>query len=58
MGQGVDVEFQVGRRHDLGGEVGLLGTIKRTDDREAIKPYMYVHAKDGKWAVLHNPLTN
>ena len=37
---------------------GLLGTIKRTDDREAIKPYLYVHAKDGKWAVLHNPLTN
>jgi branched-chain amino acid transport system substrate-binding protein len=37
---------------------GLLGTIKRTDDREAVKPYMYVHAKDGKWAVLHNPLTN
>ncbi|HKV00398.1 MAG TPA: ABC transporter substrate-binding protein [Vineibacter sp.] len=37
---------------------GLLGKIKRTDDREAVKPYMYVHAKDGKWAVLHNPLTN
>ncbi len=37
---------------------GLLGTIKRTDDREAVKPYMYVHAKDGKWVVLHNPLTN
>jgi branched-chain amino acid transport system substrate-binding protein len=37
---------------------GLLGKIKRTADREAIKPYMYVHAKDGKWAVLHNPLTN
>jgi branched-chain amino acid transport system substrate-binding protein len=37
---------------------GLLGTIKRTPDREAIKPYMYVHAKDGKWVVLHNPLTN
>ena len=37
---------------------GLLGTIKRTADREAVKPYMYVYAKDGKWAVLHNPLTN
>ena len=37
---------------------GLLGTIKRTEDREAVKPYMYVHAKDGKWVVLHNPLTN
>lgn len=37
---------------------GLLGKIKRTADREAIKPYMYVHAKDGKWVVLHNPVTN
>ncbi len=37
---------------------GLLGKSKRTDDREAVKPYMYVHAKDGKWAVLFNPLTN
>jgi branched-chain amino acid transport system substrate-binding protein len=37
---------------------GLLGTTKRTDDREAEKPYLFVHAKDAKWAVLHNPLTN
>ncbi|HEX2890212.1 ABC transporter substrate-binding protein [Vineibacter terrae] len=37
---------------------GLLGKSKRTEDREAVKPYMYVHAKDGKWAVLFNPLTN
>jgi branched-chain amino acid transport system substrate-binding protein len=37
---------------------GLLGKSKRTDDREAVKPYLYVHAKDGKWVVLHNPVTN
>jgi branched-chain amino acid transport system substrate-binding protein len=37
---------------------GLLGKSKRTDDREAVKPYLYVYAKDGKWVVLHNPTTN
>jgi branched-chain amino acid transport system substrate-binding protein len=37
---------------------GLLGMSKRTEDREAEKPYLFVHAKDAKWAVLHNPLTN
>lgn len=34
---------------------GLLGKIQRTDEGEAIKPYVYVHAKSGSWAVLHNP---
>ncbi len=34
---------------------GLLGTIKRTPEGEAIKPYLYVHAKKGQWAVLHDP---
>ena len=34
---------------------GLLGKIGRTADREAIKPYLYVHAKDGSWQVLHKP---
>ena len=34
---------------------GLLGTIKRTDDREAIKPYLFVQAKKGAWTVLHDP---
>ena len=34
---------------------GLLGTIKRHEDGEATKPYVYVHAKDGNWAVLHDP---
>ena len=34
---------------------GLLGTIRRTSDREAVKPFMFVHAKDAKWQVLHTP---
>ncbi len=34
---------------------GLLGVSKRTDDREAVKPYLFVHAKAGKWVVLHTP---
>ena len=25
------------------------------DDREAVKPYLFVHAKAGKWEVLHTP---
>jgi branched-chain amino acid transport system substrate-binding protein len=33
---------------------GLLGKIGRKD-REAIKPYLYVHAKGGSWVVLHKP---
>lgn len=35
---------------------GLMGTTRRTDDREADKPYLFVHAKGGSWQVLHNPL--
>ena len=34
---------------------GLIGTIVREDDGEATKPYLYVHAQDGQWAVLHDP---
>ena len=34
---------------------GLLGEIQRTDEGEAVKPYVYVHAADGNWAVLHDP---
>jgi branched-chain amino acid transport system substrate-binding protein len=37
---------------------GLLGTSKRTPDREAVKPYLFVHAKAGKWEVLHTPAVN
>lgn len=35
---------------------GLIGTVKRTPDREAEKPFLFVYAKDAKWAVLHNPM--
>jgi branched-chain amino acid transport system substrate-binding protein len=34
---------------------GLLGKVGRTPDREAIKPFLYVHAKGGSWVVLHKP---
>jgi branched-chain amino acid transport system substrate-binding protein len=34
---------------------GLLGTVGRTSDREAIKPFLYVHAKGGSWVVLFKP---
>jgi len=34
---------------------GLLGVTTRSEDREANKPYLFVHAKDSKWAVLHTP---
>lgn len=34
---------------------GLLGQIMRTPEREAVKPYLFVHAKKGQWAVLHDP---
>jgi branched-chain amino acid transport system substrate-binding protein len=35
---------------------GLLGVTKRSDDREADKPYLFVQAKGNSWVVLHNPL--
>jgi branched-chain amino acid transport system substrate-binding protein len=35
---------------------GLLGTTRRTADREAEKPYLFVRAKNGQWIVYHNPL--
>jgi branched-chain amino acid transport system substrate-binding protein len=34
---------------------GLLGKSKRTPDREAVKPFLFVNAKSGSWAVLHTP---
>lgn len=34
---------------------GLLGITKR-EDREAEKPFVFVRAKNGQWAVYHNPL--
>ena len=37
---------------------GLLGKVGRTDDREAIKPFLFVQAKGGAWTVAHTPATN
>jgi branched-chain amino acid transport system substrate-binding protein len=34
---------------------GLIGKSKRTPDREAIKPFLFVHAKGANWEVLHKP---
>ncbi len=34
---------------------GLLGKSKRTDDREALKPFLFVQARNGAWTVLHDP---
>lgn len=35
---------------------GLLGKSRRTPDREAVKPFLFVQAKAGKWEVLHTPV--
>jgi branched-chain amino acid transport system substrate-binding protein len=35
---------------------GLMGDTKRTDDREADKPFLFVQAKGNDWVILHNPL--
>ena len=37
---------------------GLLGTVGRTADREAVKPFLFVQAKGGAWAVAHKPAAN
>ena len=34
---------------------GLLGKVGRTDDREAVKPFLFVKATKGEWAVAHKP---
>ena len=34
---------------------GLLGKVRRGNDREAIKPFLFVQAKGGSWAVAHTP---
>jgi len=34
---------------------GLLGKVGRTEDREAVKPYLFVQAKGGNWVVAHTP---
>jgi branched-chain amino acid transport system substrate-binding protein len=40
---------------NLGDTIGLLGLIRRTPDREADKPYLYVVAKAGQWVVVRSP---
>ncbi|NRR30643.1 ABC transporter substrate-binding protein [Oxalobacteraceae bacterium] len=34
---------------------GLLGTLKRTPERESIKPFVFVQAKQAAWQVVHTP---
>lgn len=34
---------------------GLLGKVGRTDDREAVKPFLFVRADKGSWVVAHKP---
>ena len=34
---------------------GLLGKIGRTEDREAVKPFLFVQASKGAWIVAHTP---
>lgn len=34
---------------------GLLGKVARTDDREAVKPFLFVRAEKGAWQVAHRP---
>ena len=34
---------------------GLIGPLGRGDDREAIKPFLFVQAKSGQWTVAHRP---
>jgi len=34
---------------------GLLGKVGRTEDREAIKPFLFVQAKKGEWTVAYKP---
>jgi branched-chain amino acid transport system substrate-binding protein len=34
---------------------GLLGKVGRTEDREAVKPFLFVQANKGAWTVAHTP---
>jgi branched-chain amino acid transport system substrate-binding protein len=34
---------------------GLLGKVGRGEDREAIKPFLFVRADNGAWTVAHKP---
>ena len=35
---------------------GLLGKVGRTEDREAVKPFLFVRADKGTWVVAHTPI--
>lgn len=34
---------------------GLLGKVGRTEDREAVKPFLFVRAEKGAWTVAYKP---
>lgn len=34
---------------------GLLGEVKRTEDREAVKPFVFVQVRNGNWEMAHDP---
>lgn len=34
---------------------GLLGEVKRTEDREAVKPFVFVQVQNGNWEMAHDP---
>jgi branched-chain amino acid transport system substrate-binding protein len=34
---------------------GLLGPVMRGNDREAVKPFVFVQVKQGAWVVVHQP---
>lgn len=35
--------------------MGLLGEVKRTEDREAVKPFVFVTVQNGNWELAHEP---
>ncbi|MFC5472487.1 ABC transporter substrate-binding protein [Paraherbaspirillum soli] len=35
---------------------GLLGTLQRTREREAVKPFVFVEARGSSWQVMHSPV--
>jgi hypothetical protein len=34
---------------------GLLGPVVRGNDREAVKPFLFLQVKRGAWVVAHQP---
>ena len=33
-----------------------MGKVTRTEDREAVKPFLFVKAEKGAWVVTHRPV--